>query len=835
MKVFKTLLVVSLLCCFGLHASPEKLQQQFIDIMVNEHQFSRAEIESTLAKSNVNQAILKAIARPWEAKPWHQYYPIFLTEKRLDKGIQFWKTHQKTLARAEQEFGVPAEIIVAIIGVETFYGTYKGKYSALDALVTLGFHYPPRAKFFRSELAQLFLLAKEEGKIDEERFRSLRLARGVYGQRQFGVQMIRIKLPFGRVTSEQLHRISDVSDEYSRGRLHITTRQDIQIHHVSLDRTPELWAQLEKDDITLREACGNAVRNVTASETAGIDINEPFDVSPYADATFKFFLRNPICQEMGRKFKMSFSSSDEDTALSFMHDLGFIPKVKIENGITKKGFKILLAGGLGSQPRHGDAIYEFLEEDLLIPTIEGVLRVFDRYGERVKRAKARLKFLVKEVGVDAFLQLISDEINALENKIFKIDTTAFQQPIVFQEVEIPQVKIEDKIAYQKWKETNVIKQKQEGLFAIGIKVHLGDFYTPKARLLADLVKKYAANEIRFTLRQNILIRHVREDVLPFFYVELQKLGFAKAGYNSTTDITACPGTDTCNLGIASSTGIAVVLEKVLKEEYPQYLNNKEITIKISGCMNACGQHNMAHIGFQGMSIKVGNLQAPALQILIGGGVLGNGQGRFSDKLVKIPSKRGPEALRILLNDFEKNQQKNEDFLGYYDRNGKTYFYDLLKGLSNTTNLQPSDFIDWGHSENYVKAIGVGECAGVVIDLIATLLFESEEKITNAEETLNENQYSDSIYYSYTSLVNTAKALLISENIKTNTQAGIITNFQEQFVLTNKITLPSSFEDLVYQIKKEAPTKAFAESYLNDTKLFYKKVDSYRLAETTAQN
>ncbi|WP_028888187.1 HEPN domain-containing protein [Tenacibaculum ovolyticum] len=667
----------------------------------------------------------------------------------------------------------------------------------------------------------------KEGKIDEERFRSLRLARGVYGQRQFGVQMIRIKLPYGKVTSEQLHRISDVSDEYSRGRLHITTRQDIQIHHVSLDRTPELWAQLEKDDITLREACGNAVRNITASETAGIDVNEPFDVSPYADATFKFFLRNPICQEMGRKFKMSFSGTDDDTAISFIHDLGFIAKIKTENGVTKKGFKVLLGGGLGSQPRHADVIYDFLEEDVLIPTIEGVLRIFDRFGERAKRAKARLKFLVKELGVEAFLQLVSDEVNALENKTFKVDTTEFEKPILFQEIAIPSVKIEDEDAYGKWKETNVIKQKQEGLFAIGIKVHLGDFYTPKARLLADLVKKYAANEIRLTLRQNILIRHIKEELLPFFYVELQKLGFAKAGYNSTADITACPGTDTCNLGISSSTGIAVELEKVLEEEYPAYLNNKEIAIKISGCMNACGQHNMAHIGFQGMSIKVGNLQAPALQILIGGGILGDGKGRFSDKLVKIPSKKGPEALRVLLNNVAENQQEKETFLEYYDRQGKTYFYDLLKKLSDTSDLVPSDFIDWGHSENYVKAIGVGECAGVVIDLIATLLFESEEKITNSEEALKEGLFSDSIYHSYTSLVNTAKALLIAENVKTNTQAGIITSFQEHFIATDKVSLETSFEDFVYQIKKEAPTKIFAESYLNDAKAFYKKIDAYR--------
>ncbi len=669
----------------------------------------------------------------------------------------------------------------------------------------------------------------KEGKVDEERFRSLRLARGVYGQRQLGVQMIRIKLPYGKVTGEQLHRIANVSDEYSRGRLHITTRQDIQIHHVSLDRTPELWAQLEKDDITLREACGNAVRNVTASETAGIDVNEPFDVTPYAHATFEFFLRNPICQEMGRKFKISFSATEEDTALSFMHDLGFIAAIKKVNGTWVRGFKVMLAGGLGSQPRLADVMYEFLEEDLLLPTIEGVLRVFDRYGERSKRAKARLKFLLKEIKIEGFLALVEAERKALRYQTYRVDVSRFAKKVAFETEQAPIVQIQDEEAFQRWKNNNVIPQKQKGLFAIGIKVKLGDFYTDKARILADLIRKYAANELRFTLRQNILIRHVRAAFLPVFYQELSKLGFTKLGYNSTADITACPGTDTCNLGIASSTGIAAELERIIQKEYPQYVKNKNLTIKISGCMNACGQHNMAHIGFQGMSIKVGALLAPALQVLIGGGSLGNGAGRFSDKLVKIPSKRGPEALRILLDDFSVNKKESDSFLSYYDSKGKGYFYGILKHLSDTTTLTEDDFIDWGHDKNYVKAIGVGECAGVVIDLVATLLFESEEKLENAQQAYHDELWSDSIYHSYTAILNTAKALLTSEGAKTNTQAAIATNFQELFIATGKIVLPESFSKLVYQINQNRPSEAFAKKYLMEAKVFYRKVDAYRKA------
>ena len=521
----------------------------------------------------------------------------------------------------------------------------------------------------------------KEGQIDEEKFRSLRLARGVYGQRQQGVQMIRIKLPYGKVSSHQLRRIAEVSDEYSRGRLHITTRQDIQIHYVDLDRTPELWAELERDNVTLREACGNTVRNVTASETAGFDVDEPFDVSPYADALFKFFLRNPICQEMGRKFKVSFSSSDTDTGLSYIHDLGFI--AKIENNI--RGFKVMIGGGLGSQPRHADALYSFLPSDKIIPLMEGVLRVFDRHGERKSRSKARMKFLLKSIGLEAFKELIETEQKAIEQQTVAINADNFpiSKPV---EIETPRVEITDPETFESWKTTNLIPQKQNGYKAIGVKVLLGDFYTDKARLLSDLVETYAAGELRLTLRQNIVIPFVKEALIPFFYTELKKLGFTELGYNKAVDITACPGTDTCNLGISSSTGIARELENIIKSEYPQYLNNEDLVIKISGCMNACGQHNMANIGFQGMSIKTkNNLVAPALQVLLGGGNSGNGKGRFADKVIKIPSKRGPEALRYILDDFEQNSEQ-DTFYEYYTIQGEKYFYDLLKTLSDSTNL-----------------------------------------------------------------------------------------------------------------------------------------------------
>ncbi|MEM6805547.1 MAG: nitrite/sulfite reductase, partial [Bacteroidota bacterium] len=424
----------------------------------------------------------------------------------------------------------------------------------------------------------------QEGKVDEERFRSLRLARGVYGQRQPGVQMIRIKIPYGKLTANKLRRIAEVADTYSTGKLHITTRQDIQIHYVKLEDSPQLWAELEKDKVTLREACGNTVRNVTASELAGIDPDEPFDVSPHADAFFRYFLRNPVCQEMGRKFKVSFSSSDKDSAFSFMHDLGFIPKIKE----GKRGFKVMIGGGLGAQPIHAKVASEFMPEEEIIPFAESILRIFDRYGERAKRFKARFKFLLNKIGLEELFRLVEAEKNALPYQNF---------PIVFEKYFQPKLplngfkkggEIEDQETYNSWLNSNVFEQKQPGYFGVKVKVHLGDFSTDDARELANIVEELAGDDIRLSINQGIVLRYVKKEALPYLYTRLKTLNFADAGYDSAADITACPGTDTCNLGISSSTGVSIVLESLIKEKYASLIYNTDLKIKISGCMNACG-------------------------------------------------------------------------------------------------------------------------------------------------------------------------------------------------------------------------------------------------------
>ncbi|KAA2240236.1 nitrite/sulfite reductase [Chitinophaga agrisoli] len=672
-----------------------------------------------------------------------------------------------------------------------------------------------------------------EGQIPDEKFRSLRLARGIYGQRQPGVQMIRIKLPYGKMTLQQWARIIAVSEEFSTGRLHLTTRQDIQIHYVSLEKTPELWTKLDMDDITIREACGNTVRNITASDRAGIDPDEPFNVIPYADAAFRYFLRNPICQEMGRKFKIAFSSSDKDTAWAFMHDVGVIPKVREIDGKTVRGFKVMVGGGLGAQPYLAHTAFEFLEEDQLIPYIENVLRVFDRYGERASRNKARMKFLIQKIGFEEFERLVKEEHKALKNKQFVVDAQEEAVELPEENPTLPAYAIKDAKKYEAWKTTNVFEQKQKGFFGAYIRVPLGDIMTTTSRQLISALKSVIANDVRVTANQGLLLKYIRPEHLPYVFSVLESVGFAEPGFDSIADITACPGTDTCNLGISSSTGIAAKLEEVIGDEFPDLVYNKDIKIKISGCMNSCGQHGIAAIGFHGSSMKSAGKTLPALQVLLGGGIVGNGVGRVADKVIKVPSKRGPDVLRSLLHDYETNGQENELFNDYYDRQGERYFYELLKPLADLATLQNEDFIDWGHEEKYATAIGVGECAGVVIDLVATLLFDAEEKLGWGLEALAANQYADGIYHSYSSFILIAKALLLGEGVSCNTQHGIINDFDKHFVATGKIALTGGFRALVLQINEHEPTESFAKQYYQQVTDFYNQAQEYRQAVAAA--
>ncbi len=664
------------------------------------------------------------------------------------------------------------------------------------------------------------------GAIDEEKFRSLRLARGIYGQRQPGVQMVRIKLPFGRVSTRQLRRIADISDEYASGNLHATTRQDIQIHFVSLDKTPELWTKLETDGITIREACGNTVRNVTASPTAGVDPNEHFDVSPYADETFRYFLRNPICQEMGRKFKIAFSSGDDDSAFTFIHDLGFIPRVV--DG--KRGFKVLIGGGLGANPYLAEVAFEFLEEDQLIPFTESVLRVFDRYGERNRRMKARFKFLLDEVGLPEVMRLVQEERMALKYASYPIPWTSFPDPILPAPRTFDEVHLKDEAAYQAWKKTNVFSQKQTGFFGVYVKLPTGNLSSADARRFADVVDRYASPELRITVNQGYLIRFVREEALKPLYLALRELGIADPGFDSVGDITACPGTESCNLGISDSTMISLELERVIRQEYPDLIYNNDIKIKISGCPNSCGQHGLASIGFHGSSIKdkQGKI-LPALVVLLGGAKLHGGEGIIAEKVIKLPSRRGPDALRRILDDYETNSAEGEYFHDYYRRQSRSYFYTLLKPLGDITNPAPVEYVDWGQDRDFILHTAVGECAGVIIDLVSTLLYDTEEKLTWATEALAQEHYADSIYHAYGSFINTAKALLLTKDVKPSSQIQTLVDFEKHFVETSIFNM-DDFKGQVLRLNRNAPGAEFATAYLEDAKQFLAQVHAFRSKE-----
>ncbi|MEN9949596.1 MAG: hypothetical protein RLY85_348 [Bacteroidota bacterium] len=673
------------------------------------------------------------------------------------------------------------------------------------------------------------------GTLPEEKFRSLRLARGVYGQRQQGVQMVRIKLPYGKMTLAQWKRIADVSDEYSTGNLHLTTRQDIQIHFVSLDRTPQLWAELEKDSVTLREACGNTVRNITASDTAGIDPEEPFDVTPYVHAMFEYFLRKPLCQEMGRKFKIAFSNSEKDTALTFMHDLGAIPRIRTENGKTVRGFKILIAGGLGAQPHLAVTTHEFLEADLLIPYLEAVLRVFDRHGERNSRHKARIKFLVQKIGIDAFNELVIAEQKALTHQQYPIHAADFP------DAELPSYTlptnaptIQNRVAFEVWKKTNVIAQKQTGFLAAYIRVPNGNISSSTSRELIEKLRPVIADDVRVTINQGLQLRFIKHEHLEYVYAVLEASGFGLAGAGSVADITACPGTDTCNLGISNSTGTALALSEVIEEEYPELLLNKEITVRISGCMNSCGQHGMASIGFHGSSLKVKGQVVPAVQVLIGGGILGSGNGRIADKVIKVPSKRAPQVLRLVLDDYYLQTNGETTFLDYSHAKGERYYYELLKNLADTNELTPDEFIDWGQEIKFSTAIGVGECAGVMIDLVATLILEAEEKIEQGKLCIAGNAFADAIYHAYAAQIHAAKALLLQQNIQCNTQQGIVNDFDKHFHETGIYKAEKSFKETVLSMNDNEPTASFANTYLEQAINFTKTATAIRESMLAAE-
>src|SRR5690606_37892932 len=402
-----------------------------------------------------------------------------------------------------------------------------------------------------------------------------------------------------------------------------------------------------------------------------------------------------------------------------------------------------------------------------------------------------------------------------------------QLPALPDYTNVQPIEVADPLAFEIWKKTNVFEQKQKGYFSVYVKVPTGDLSTEKARILIDGIRPYAADEIRITQNQGFMMKYIKEEGLSHVYEVLKKIGVASPGFDSVVDITTCPGTDTCNLGISNSTEMARVLEKLILTDHQDLIFNRDLKIKISGCMNSCGQHSLAHIGFHDSSLKAGKSVVPAAQIMLGGASLGDGLGRAAERVIKIPSKRVTIALGTLIEDYKQNAAEEELFHDYFDRQTKDYFYRLLKPIADLSTLAPEEYVDWGHQESYVQAIGVGECAGVMIDLVATLLFETEEKLDWAKESLEAGAWADSIFHSYSVFISGAKALLLDKGINNSTQVATIKAFDESFVDTKEIELRDSFTNITMQIKNNEPTESFARSYIKEAEAFYHRVSKAR--------
>ena len=573
------------------------------------------------------------------------------------------------------------------------------------------------------ELADFTTEATEflSGNRDMLDFTKFRLRQGVYGQRQADRQMIRVKLPFGGVTSDQLDAFGEVAERFTpllRG--HLTTRENVQYHHVPLDETLELLRVLGRAGLSTREACGNTVRNVTGDPWAGIRDDEPFDVTPYAGAFVRYFVRSELTQLLPRKFKVAFSGSEEDSALTQIHDLGFIPEIREVDGVPTKGFRIVAGGGLSIMAKHAVVLREWVSVDEYLKVSHAVLRVFNDADElRKNLAKARIKFLVHRVGEEAFRAMVDAELegewaqaDARPDPLLFLDDEAADAPAP--PVDAPQPSDADRAAFEEWARTAVKAQRQAGYAAIEVQVPQGDLSPEQFRGLAAIMREHGSGRARTTPWQNIVLRWIPDQSLYAVWGALGELGLNGAGALEIEDVVSCPGTDSCKLGITSSMGLnRAVSEHVRSLQLTDPLTRR-ILINASGCPNSCGQHHIANIGFHGAAIKSGDRQAPAYHVFVAGNRRTGQDLRLGTLLkVRLPAKRVPDAVERFVRLYEAERHDGEEFNDYFDRVGRDPFEAAVKDLTLPPEFSiktMDEFIDWERDGLYVLERGEGECA-----------------------------------------------------------------------------------------------------------------------------
>jgi sulfite reductase (ferredoxin) len=640
---------------------------------------------------------------------------------------------------------------------------------------------------------------RRQDKIDEKVFAETRLRRGVYGQRYdnglrhdgTGQQtldypsggltkgpntvwhapgMMRIKIPFGGLNAEQMETLADLAEEYSDAICHVTTRQDIQLHFVHIDDTPDLMRRLAAVEITTREACGNVVRNVAACPYSGVCHDEAFDVTPYAHALAYFLLGHKDAQDFGRKFKISFSGcADHGCGLANIHDLGLIAKTRHEDGRERHGFAFYVGGGLGAVPHQAQVFSDFVPEDEILPLAQAVCRVFARLGEKRNRARARLKFLVAKLGMEEFRRLVEAERDILPEDdrwtAYLDDLGATDERPTRDAQALGDGPHPD--GFATWCQTNVMAQRQPGYAAVTVTLPLGDLTSEQFRALAGIARHYNGGRARTTVEQNVVLRWISQADLPDLYTHLVNVGLGRPGASTITDITACPGTDTCKLGISSSRGLAAELGQQLT-----VLNGslddavKPLKIKVSGCFNSCGQHHVADLGFYGVSRKSGMHAVPHFQVVLGGQWTENA-GAYGLATVAIPSKNIPEVVKRITDYYVQERQSEETFQTFVKRVGKAKMRALLEDLAAIPAYTeaPAYYSDWGDPREYTLGdMGIGECAGEVVSLTEFGLSASERQVFEAQIELDRGDVKAAGETAFSAMLQAAKALIQTRNI-----------------------------------------------------------------------
>ena len=654
---------------------------------------------------------------------------------------------------------------------------------------------------------------KKLGKIDDKIFAETRLRKGVYGQRYDNGQrhdgeqsrklkypsgdklkgpetvwdapgMLRIKIPFGAVTPNQMRVLADLSEEYADAVVHITTRQDIQYHFVHIEDTPTIMRRLAAVGITTHEACGNVIRNVTACPLAGVCQDETFDVSPYAKAMAEFMLNHPDCQDFGRKFKIAFSGCSEHACgIVNMHDLGGIAKTR--DG--KNGFEIYVGGGLGAVAHQAKVMYDFLPEEEILPLMQAIGRVFARLGEKKNRAKARVKFLVAKLGLEEFTRLVEEEREILPHDerwtSYLDELSAWDESPIKDPSTLNGETTQD--GFNDWMENNVISQRQDGYKVVVVMLPLGDISSHQTRKLADIAEKYIGDYVRTTVEQNFVLRWVSESDLPGLYQELNDIGLADPGAGTIVDITSCPGTDTCKLGIASSRGLAEELRQMLapkQKELDEAVRN--LRIKTSGCFNSCGQHHIADMGFYGNSRTFKGYKVPHFQVVLGG-QWKNNAGSFGLAIGAVPSKNIPKVVLKLADYYVENlADKDVSFQDFISSRKKSEIKEQIQEFMEVPPYleDASFYTDWGDPRVFTLGdMGVGECAGEVVSLTEVELQSAERICFEAQVELDEGNIEAAEDKAYKAMLRGATALLRKEFQDVSSDPNeIVAEFKEHF-------------------------------------------------------